>query len=295
MKSNHPIILYEAKNSNNSQSKYLFYPSESCLSPYSKGNNISNYNIIKQLNRLRENKTNKQNDINKDYNNYIKNKEKFHNLYNKKNNEKANNNNDLNENKNKDKYINIKDGSLLDNNRLQNLGNYNFNYKENTLNNNGFMENRFSKKYGENFNDNIIEEINTLNNRNFEIQNNDINNDLNKLSHTNAQNKEILLKEKIPQLNNNINENINEKIIKDNNIDIIKKEEKEKEGEKKNIISNKGYEKEFYIKENMNKNVFKDKKLKGKKIKHYSEGNGGAKAPIKKPKKNNKNNITNFF
>ena len=101
------------------------------------------------------------------------------------------------------------------------------------------MENRFSKKYGENFNDNIIEEINTLNNRNFEIQNNDINNDLNKLSHTNAQNKEILLKEKIPQLNNNINENINEKIIKDNNIDIIKKEEKEKEGEKKNIISNK--------------------------------------------------------
>ena len=36
----------------------------------------------------------------------------------------------------------------------------------------------------------------------------------------------------------------------------------------------------------MNKNVFKDKKLKGKKIKHYSEGNGGAKAPIKKTKKN---------
>ena len=224
------IILCQIKDSKSSKNRFLFYPNKSCLSPYNTTINKLNYNIIKQR---RENEQKNQNKTNlKIKSDIIK---------------KSSDN------------LNITSDNL--NKKNDKLGTYYFNY--NSIIDPELMENNFSKKYKNIYNNNMKNDDSNKENTN-----------LINLDNINNSKKENEISE-IPMNKDYINNKI---LSKDNSI-LVKENipEKDIDNNANNLSCNEN--KEIYFN---NKTKKPENNLPKNKKDFFPKGDGGAKVPNKK-------------
>jgi len=224
------VKLCQIKDSKSSKNRFLFYPNKSCLTPYNTTINKLNYNIIKQK---RENEQkNKNKIILKIKSDIIK---------------KSSDN------------LNITSDNL--NKKNEKLGTYYFNY--NSIIDPDIMENNFSKKYKNIYNNN-------MNNDNSNKENTNLIN----LDNINNSEKENEMIEK--PLNEDY---INNKILSKDNCILIKENIPEKDID--NNANNLSYNANKEIHFNNNTKKQENNLLKNKKD-FFPKGVGGAKVPNKK-------------
>ena len=296
---NSRISIYEIIDSKKSKPRYLFYPSSSCLSPYSTGNNFSNLNVIKQRREINENKKNK---FHHKRNANIEEFPEFKTdgilgryYFNYKIDSDIMNKEDIMENNFKKKYKNYNE-LYLDNFKFKDfpeteINNLKTNFEEKKLN---YHQNIKDKRVEK---DNLnVTSKNSKDNKNTPYIDDTLRNK--NINYNNLEEDKFFLQAKDFSKNNNVAENIffNEKENEEKIKQILIKHDIPLINEDKNKNKINDYNKNninnistnLPQKEKRNVRNKTDKKILKHKMHIFIKGEGGAKAPIRKRKKSKK-------